>query len=317
MTVTVPQRRAAARPVVPVARTFRDYAALVERVERGLVACGRRDLESRLHILSGVYYGTEWSRDFDVERSAARNAGFQIFLARRYTAADDPRRCPKVGAALFESLKRSQDLRGVDMGHALIGLNARMRRASRELEFPLAGSTGLEITTWVGDLGGATARLALDRVRRPAATPHRYFSGTDYGAPGNLEGDVAAYVIGSGSSSQVEPLSTTFGPLAADALRDYFVRRIGFRDRCQRFLRMNGGVVSGTSVSNAAALRKSMAKKFAAFGGLYLLNFVRDRGLSPRVILPARGNLEGAADAVTAFFLDRIVRCMRTGSFRT
>jgi hypothetical protein len=317
MTVTVSPRRASAVTAVPVAKTFGAYAALVERFERALIACGSRDLESRLHILSGVYYGTEWSRDFDVERSSARNTGFQIFLARRYTAADDPRRCPRVGAALFSSLKLSQDVRGVDMGHALIGLNARMRRASRELELPLTGSSGLEITTWVGDLGGATARLALDRVRRPAATPHPYFAGTDYGAPSNLEGDVAAYVIGSGPGSKVGPLSPATTPLVADALRDYFVRGIGFRDRCQRFLRMNGAVIARSTLSNATPVRQSMAAKFVAFGGLYLINFGRQHGLSTPAMLAARGNLTGAGEAVAAFFLDRIVRCMRTGSFRT
>src|SRR5262249_725906 len=156
---------------------------------------GHTEVEERLHILSSIYYGTERSLDYKVEKSQTRNIAFQGYLARGYTESDDPRSC--LGCGLFLSLQRNQDVGGIDMGRMIIGMNARMRFLSREVDYPGHGATGLEITTWVGDLGGAAARLALDRVTNPRASAARYFRGTGYGAPSNLEGDVAAYVIAS------------------------------------------------------------------------------------------------------------------------
>jgi hypothetical protein len=75
----------------------------------------------------------------------------------------------EIGCGLFLSLQQSQDVEGVDMGHILIGLDARMSWSSRVPNIPAHGATGVGITTWVGDLGGATARLAVDRTKNPSS----------------------------------------------------------------------------------------------------------------------------------------------------
>ncbi len=216
------------------------YVDLLRAADAALVKCGRTSLEDRLHMLSGIYYGTPWSRDFDVEKSTVRNAAFQGFLARTYGNADDPRSC--LGCGLFLSLKRSQDVAGVDMGHVLIGLNARMRFASREVSVPSTSSTGLDITTWVGDLAGASARVALDRVKAPKTSATRYFGGTDYGATSNLEGDLGAFLLAGGSGGIAAPLIPAGGSVA-DPFKRFFVDGIGRKDRCRQFLLLQGATV--------------------------------------------------------------------------
>jgi hypothetical protein len=292
---------------VVVATTFKDYVALVRKAEAALIACGHTGVEQRLHVLTGIYYGTDWSRDFDVEQSTVRNAGFQTFLAKTYGAGDDPRGC--LGCGLFLSLKRSGDAGGVDMGHVLIGMSARMRVLSRVPTFPGTASTGLELTTWVGDLGGAAARLAMDRVKAPTTPASKYFRGKDYGATSNLEGDVAAYVVAAKSPSSVGAPAIPSSGLVADALEAFFVKGTGRADRCRNFLAMLGGTVSKGKLTNHGAVRDAMADKLATFGLLYMVNFLRQRGRSLGIVIDAKPLLGKASKDVADLFIARLLAC--------
>lgn len=291
---------------IRTARTFADYVALVRQAETALIGCGHKDMEQRLHMLSGIYYGTEWSRDYQVEKNSGRNLGFQVFLAKRYGSGDDPRPC--LGCGLFESLRRSGDAGGVDMGHVLIGMSARMRFLSRYPTFPPTGSTGLEITTWVGDLGGATAKLALDRIKAPGTPASKYFRGRDYGAASNLEGDIAAYLVATTSHVKVGAPEVRSG-LIADALNGYFVIGINRRDRCRHFLTMMGGVLSGGKLTNHADVRATMAGKLASFGLVYLTKYLHQRGRDLTVVLSARPLMAKAAEDVAELFITKLLAC--------
>ncbi|HEX2095070.1 MAG TPA: hypothetical protein VHG28_21905 [Longimicrobiaceae bacterium] len=292
---------------VQTARSFKDYVALVRQAETALIGCGHRDAEQRLHVLTGIYYGTEWSRDYDVEKSPVRNLGFQTFVARRYGSGDDPRPCLRCG--LFESLKRSGDAGGVDMGHVLIGMSARMRFLSRVPPMPGMGATGLELTTWVGDLGGAAARLALDRVKDPSAAASKYFRGKDYGATSNLEGDVAAYLVAAKSPTRVDAPAIPPGGLIADALESFFVKGTGRAARCRNFLAMLGGTVAGGRLANHAEVRDRMAGKLSTFGVSYLTNFQRQRGRDLSAVLSAQPLLKKAAEDVADLFIAKLLAC--------
>jgi hypothetical protein len=297
----------ACKEKVKVATTFEDYVALVRRAEAKLLGCGHRDAEQRLHVLTGIYYGTDWSRDFDVEKSTVRNTGFQTFLAKTYGPGDDPRGC--LGCGLFLSLKRSGDAGGVDMGHVLIGMSARMRLLARVPTFPGTASTGLELTTWVGDLGGAAARLAMDRVKAPRTPASRYFVGRDYGATSNLEGDVAAYVVAAKSPGSVGAPDIPSAGSVADALESFFVTGTGRAGRCGNFLAMLGGTVSGGKLANHAAVRKAMATKLAAFGLLYMVNFLRQRGMDLGIVAGATPLLGKASEDVSDLFIAKLLAC--------
>ncbi|GAB2847582.1 hypothetical protein [Lentzea nigeriaca] len=273
------------RPVAPTTasctRRFRPtstmagYVDLLRHAELALMDCGRAGLEDRLILLSGIYYGTLWSRDYATEHDLGRNAGFSVYTAHvTAAAADDPRLCLRCG--LFEALRQSQDVTGpagrVDMGHVITGLNARMRTASRSVPLPLQGATGMESVTWAGDLGGATGRLAMDRATNPSAAPGRYFRGTDYGASSNLEGDVAAFVVGTGRPRRVEPLTVPTPGTVADLLQSYFLSRRGSGDHHRHFLELYGAQFdSGGRLLNRADVETTFADKLASFGRFYVV----------------------------------------------
>lgn len=297
---------------VRMATTMKEYIRQLQRAESELIKCGHQDAEERLHIFSGIYYGTTWSRDFQVEKSSTRNIGFQTFLAKKYNSSHDPRHCLECG--LFLSLRGVPAIDGVDIGHVLIGMNARMRMASRSFSFPVAGATGLEITTWVGDLGGAAARLAMARVKAPKTPAQRFFVGNDYGAPSNLEGDVSAYIVGE------DPTVTTTGKvqlppsgLITDVLKEYFIEKKGHRPRCRRFLILQGGTFSGSTLKNRPSVHANMQDKIASFGKMYLINFVQQKGLPLTTIPAALPHLSNAARDVTKLFINKLLACDQTG----
>jgi hypothetical protein len=258
------------------ARTVSAFVALVREAERRLQAAGVTSVDERIQILSGIYYGTDWSLDLEVEKSQAREAAFRIYTARAGQGRD-PR--PILGTSLFDALKHSQDVSApgipdVDVGHVMIGLNARSSWSPRNVPVPTQGGTGLEIATWVGDLGAATGRLARDRVSTPHASARAYFPGavgTDYGADSNLEGDIASYLAGAGSgATSLEALSVPAGGGIADALAAYFGPRGVPADRASRFLTMVGGTFSGATLDNRSAVEATLAARFAGFGRWYV-----------------------------------------------
>jgi hypothetical protein len=303
------------------ARNFTQYIRLLRKAELALIDCGiGKKVDDRIKILSEIYYGTTWSTDYAAEKSETRNLGFQIFTQRPRTLpgpGPDPRPC--LGCGLFLSLRGSQDVRGVDMGHVMIGLSARASSSAREgpasvMGVPVAASvTGLEIVTWVGDLGGASARLALDRVSKPKAGLKKYFRGTDYGAPSNLEGDVSAYVAASEPSTKttVGPLVLPASGLIADALKAHFAVKGGRRNRCYRFLLMQGAKFSGRTLENRSAVEAAMAVKLFSFGSLYMVNFLRQRHrLDWSLVGKARSRLFKASLDVAHRFVTWLLSCL-------
>ncbi|MBZ2195384.1 hypothetical protein [Occultella gossypii] len=287
------------------ARTAAAYVALVREAESRLAAAGVSAIDDRIQVLSGIYYGTDWSLDYEVEASQTRNLAFQAYTTRAGPGAD-PR--PVLGTSLYTAIKESQDVRHpalgtIDAGHLIIGLNARQSWTSRSVNVPTQGATGLEITTWVGDLGGATGQLARRRLRVPSTPASRYFSGrrgTDYGADSNLEGDVAAYVVGSA------PAATGPGQMAvppgggiAETLEVYFTAAGASTDRATRFLEMLGGTFTGPTLTNRGAVEAAMAGKFRDFSRWYMgIRYGPDVVRQINTLLPA------AAQDVAVEFVD-------------
>ena len=291
------------------ARTVSAYITLVREAESRLIAAGMSSIDDRIQVLSGIYYGTDWSLDYDVEKSQMRNTAFQLYTARAGPGTD-PR--PVLGTSLFNALKRSQDVAvpgipDVDIGHIIIGMNARSSWTPRNVSVPSQGATGLEITTWVGDLGGAAAQLARDRLRTPSAPATRYFpgaSGTDYGADSNLEGDIASYLAGApAAATSLQALTVPAGGTIADALAVYFGARRAPTDRATRFLQMTGGTFSGACLANRASLESAYAAKFEAFGRWYAGTRYGAGTVAATVSV-----LPGAAAAVAHEFVNWLLR---------
>jgi len=250
--------------------TKRDYVKLIQQAEALLMKSGISAADKRVHMLTSIYYGSTWSLDFKVEGSAIRNKLFEKFVDRSFDASDDPR--PALGNKLFAKLQKSQDAGGVDMGHLLIGLDARMRPASREGTIFGFGASGLELVTWAGDLGGGAAQLAFAKAGNAKGNVERYFRGTDYGADSNLEGDIAAYVVGSiGKTSLGVPVFA--GGTVAGALDEYFLsaKNKEWSNRKLRFQEL----ISGTPTTSSA----SFAPKIEAFARVYYATRItQDKG---------------------------------------
>jgi hypothetical protein len=306
-------------PITPAA-SFAGLVDLVRRAETEMTANGITVAGDRLAIIRGIYYGTPWSRDFGTSQgSHAREAMFNVYAGAAEPA--NPLRYMDCGTYL--SLAQSQDItdhgRQVDVGHMIMGMDARRSTIARNVTQPLGQVTGLEAVTWAGDLGGAAARVALDRIRAPSTPATTYFRGTDYGGPINLEGDVAAYAVGRGpvASGEAPPLAFGPGQTIADMIEAYLVgtgtpATRGWDSRCRVFLEAMGGTFSSTgTLTNRGAVLSYLAEQIHDFGCWYLVTYQRSGGPAPPAMLAqASCHMEGASNEVAELFLGALERCV-------
>ncbi|HUQ08024.1 MAG TPA: hypothetical protein VM261_36260 [Kofleriaceae bacterium] len=283
------------------AKSFAALITLIETAEKRLVAAGH-DTDGVIHILRGIFYGTKWSMDNDVESSEMRNTAFQIYTASR--APDDPR--PIIGQSLFAALKGSAEVKDPggkynDVGHMLIGLDSRSWTASH-VNIPSQGGTGQAINTWLGDLGGGAGMLAMKRgldgkVTKPAID---HFKGSDYGGVVNLEGDIAGV-----AGVQIKP-----GQTLTDALRAYLLppkEDAGSRwnHRAQLMLESLGGTCAAGKLTNEAALVAIVAAQIRDFGCWYAATRLKDKGksLTPDMCRNVGHHVEGAGHEMAEIFV--------------
>ena len=278
------------------ATSFSTLIDLVRAAEIKLSAAGITSTQEQIHSLRGIYYGTVWSHDYSVEHSTIRNEGFQRFT--RPSAADPTTTTPGdiqtiLDCGLFTALFNSQDVvdgtRHVDFGHLLIGMDARYDPAlTTNVNYPVAGGimnidmggSGTELVTWLGDLGGAAASLSVKRVSVPSTSASTVFRGTDYGGSINLEGDIAGFVVGAGSSvALTAPVITAGSGRLSDALNSYLMPGSStYTSRATTFLSMYGGTFDPTTraLTNGPTLVTLFANKIQAFACNYLASRVRD-----------------------------------------
>lgn len=304
------------------ARSFASLIALLKRAERALAGGGITDAEQQLMALRGLYYGTAWSHDFRAERSQIRNIGFTVFTG--FGRPVDPR--PALGTRLAADLQASQDIndrgRLVDVGHMLIGMEARTSTAARSVTIPTQGGTGLEIVTWLGDLGGGAANLAWRRSAGGSAARRsvsHVFSnrGSDYGAAINLEGDVAGYLAGSAAGDDLGSSSLSGG--VADAVESYLPRATGhsprYDARAEDFLRIMGAEFSGGAMSNRADVVSEMAETIADFAQAYMLQrYILGQGRPRTRVENACKHVVGAAEEIAEVFVAALEGVMTGGA---
>jgi hypothetical protein len=303
---------------VAKAKSFAAYVALIDAAERLLVKAGQRTPEERVKTLRGIYYGTTWSLDYELESKRSvpgatiRNAGFVTYTAGHLPR--DPR--PAFGTTtLFTDLKDSQSMvdggRSLDMGHLLIGLETRTT-AARTFVFP-EGGNGLEVVTWMGDLGGGAANLARRRAKTPSLPVAYVFhnSSSDYGVTDNLEGDVAAYVVAAGSTAGGVPV---FGRgSVGDAIRSYLLPAgsSAWKGRAAAFAQAIGGTVSPKGITNKPTVVDALTKKLTQFGYWYATT----RWVTTGELLGADAtrtceHMEGAAREIAAVFVDTLSKAI-------
>jgi hypothetical protein len=359
-----PGARRPCREPIHRATSTRDFEQLVAQAEARLRRAGWAT-ERIVRGLTSIFYGSTWSREFnEAEHSPARNAMFEQFTGAPLGDDADPRAI--IGCGLYESLYASQDVAGIDMGHALIGTDARMHDAGRtgtqsidlahyarmEHSGVAVGvaswlgvlgtvdtrASGLQMSTWVGDLGAAAAMLAAERNEDVS---HRYGSTVprgavrgdvdrwfreghgDFGAPSNLRGDVFAYSIGDDSTLGSSPTRPSLGtsseyagwgapvPVSSNTpIATGIARAVAepAAARCARFLRQLGGTGpaadgTGSALTNRQAVLDAMVTPIEAFGaGVYSLRAG-----------PTGDFMHQAAVDVATRFLDQLTGCVGGG----
>ena len=296
---------ATAAPTFSRARSFSDLIQLVSIAETLLMAKGQ-DVWSVVHTLRGIFYGTQWSMDHGVEGSAMRDGAFQAYTASQ--TPDDPR--PILGESLVAALRDSAEVadpggRSTDVGHLLIGLDAR-DTASSNIPFPSQGGTGMAIVTWLGDLGGGAGMLAMKRgldglTTKPALD---HFKGSDYGAPVNLEGDVAGVV-----GVQIMPGQTLTGALASYLSSTKGDATSRWSQRAKMMLESLGGKVSGGTLTNQASLVQQLADQIEDFGCWYATTRLLDKGkaLTGTGVRNVGAHLHGASAEIAEIFVATLV----------
>lgn len=323
------------------ASSFQTLISLVSAAEARLTANGITTPKEQIHALRGIYYGTTWSMDYAKaqggkgEKSATRNEGFQRFTRPSeepaLTVPVDVR--PMLDCGLFEALRDSPEVtdpggRHVDVGHLVIGLDARFDPAFKNeaifkasvgpitKDVPMGG-TGLECVTWLGDLGGGAASLAIKRVGAPATSASTVFAGSDYGGSINLEGDVAAFVVAGGGAALVAP---TFAPgtRLSDALTAYLspsAPSAAWNTRVSSFLTMyNGTLDASGAVTNRSALVSTFQPKIQTFACNYLASRVKDGHVTYEAAKTAGTHITGASREVAEAFVDALAASAGSGA---
>jgi hypothetical protein len=321
------------------ATSFQQIIDLVRAAESKLTAAGISTPKDQIHALRGIYYGTTWSLDYTGtpghpgEQSAVRNEGFQRFTR----PSQDPTKTIPVNVqsildcGLFEALKASQDMvdpdgRHVDFGHLIIGMDARFDpMLASNVQYPALGGitidmggTGTELVTWLGDLGGGAASLAIKRVTTPATNASASFVGSDYGGSINLEGDIAASVAATNSPTAVTAPTFAAGKKLSDALQDYMspgAASSAWKARAHTFLAMQGGAFDPSgNLTNRAALITMFSGKIQTFACNYLASRVKDSHISANTGKAAADNVIPASEEVAETFVDALDDSQKTGN---
>jgi hypothetical protein len=299
-----------------------EYIALVREAEARMAAAGITGNPEKIKILRGLYYGTPWSVDFGDQASASRIAGFQAFTASGVKFPRDP--VSLFDCGLYQALQVSQDVPGksgpVDMGHVMIALDARnstlLGVAAPNRPFPGFGGSGTEIVTWLGDLGGGAASLAIERAKSPGspANVSKKFTGTDYGSPSNLEGDVAGFLVarGSGVGSPADVPAIAPGKGIADALDDYFATTpkastAAWDQRAKTFLTLYGGAFDAAgNLTNSQKLIDSFSDQIESFACEYLAQRKTDSSasISDQEFLDAADHIRSCSKEVAQTFVN-------------
>ncbi len=280
------------------ATNFQELIDLIRAAEVKLKADGQ-DVKTRVQTIRGVFYGTEWSMDYSHEKSTMRNIGFQYFLYGKSGALFDPMNPETVlGLKLFNAILNSfevtnTDGRLIDVGHLFIGMEARQEVEGREEERTdpnpdnetygqLMGGSGLELTTWLGDLGGGTGMLAKARVTEPDKEAITVFQDAhSYGAPLNLEGDIDAFII-AGDKNQGEGMPPIFlneEKGITGALMEYLDPDLSeqWKNRAKTFLIIYGGTFDANNdLTNKDVLVELFAGKITKMGFFYTWTRMQD-----------------------------------------
>lgn len=291
--------------------SFSGLVDIIRNSEDSLIANSYGSIDNRIEILRGMYYGTPWSMDYNQSYgSSLRNNGFKVYLC---DPTDPINPDTILSPTLYSKLKSSPEVvdgsRGTDWGHIIIGLEARSSFCSRSVNVVLHESTGLEITTWIGDVGGGAGMLSFKRITNPNEKALGMFvnSPHDFGGWINLEGDIAAYLVGRDTTKNfsVSPISISDTSYISDAVSDYLLDQNGFewKMRGKIFLQILGGDFVNDTLTNESQLVNHLSEDIADFAEKYLLNMATGRNVN---LYEASKHINGVSIEMAELFINSL-----------
>ncbi|HTB22574.1 MAG TPA: hypothetical protein VK914_07705 [bacterium] len=307
-------------PQIRPIRPLKEVLPLLHEAVARLAFAGQ-DFPARIRTLRGIYYGTRHSLDFERRRSGLRNVGFNLYL-QSWPPADPSY---LLGAALLRSLKDSAEVshegRTLDLGHVFVGLEARCKRRVRRVPLPIHGGTGLELATWLGDLGGAAGLLAIQRMDAPSTRAvDLLFSPDQYDLTANLEGDLAGYLVARDRKAGprvTAPDGGTFSTVP-EAIETYAAQGAVDSDwngRYGIFVQMIGGHVEPSGIGNRLALTRRIQAQTKAFASCYVVYRLRHLKRFSRAALKSAGrHVAGASNELGLIFVDLLQRGITLGA---
>jgi len=312
-TITPKPKITCDKPVL--ATTFDEYVGLVRCAELTFPSSSPREM---LSLLRQIYYGHEsWTK------RSGRNIYWKDVIP---CGLSIPNPEPTLGSSLFNALRNSQVVNGIDIGHVFTGLEAMVcPKTSVELNpIIVVKMPNEEFATWGGDLGSAAAQKVFDEQDQGLTTQpwSNYFLGRNTAASNeDLEGDIDGYIIRKGllgtacSTTPLTPITTISAPIS-QILGEYYTAAatpVGATrtNRFACFAQAIGGVVRGRTITNKSSLDDTIASRVFSFADTYYLG-LRKKKEGPLGVL-SRPSGQGVwllrySLEVTRLFLDWLER---------
>lgn len=170
------------------------------------------------------------------------------------------------------------------------------------------GGTGLEIVTWLGDIGGGAGMLAFRRTSNPQKRALSMFTDKhNFGGYINVEGDIAAYLVGRNVNNfqSVPGVSLKDSDYISDALKEYIIpnnpTNNEWNNRVSNFITMLGGNLNGTVITNEQDFEKKLAEQMQMFAQWYAIS-IRAGGKSIDMS-ETSAHFEGVAKEMAKIFV--------------
>ncbi|MBK6901543.1 MAG: hypothetical protein IPH04_01680 [Saprospirales bacterium] len=173
----------------------------------------------------------------------------------------------------------------------------------------------MEITTWIGDIGGGAGMLAFRRVNNPNKRAIDMFSGSsNFGGWINLEGDIAAYVVGRDVDyfDSTPSVDLDNDDYIAEIVESYLLPQApegsDWNLRSELFLKMLGGNINNGQLTNEQNLVNELSSEVEDFAEKYVINMASSKNSDSNPsndvnLYETSKHLKGASKEVTEIFV--------------
>jgi hypothetical protein len=172
-------------------------------------------------------------------------------------------------------------------------------------------------------MGGGATNLAWKRSASSRAASRNVrtlfrINDSDYGAPINIEGDIAGYCIG--ATNIIAAPNFSPNKKIADLFREFLPvsrsSRSAYAQRCRNFISMLGGSFRGAASNhliNKSALVSILANKIKKFTEVYMLQrYILTQGIPRDRVKRACTQIPGCAREVATVFVNALVNGVAT-----